>query len=104
MTRRVPLRPLTHARGGADIRYIRELLGHDDLSTTQIYTQVSIRRLKAVHALTHPNAKIDRPKAAGATNAGSEAGVANTPSLVAVEPPLGAADLMATLAEEAEED
>jgi integrase/recombinase XerD len=90
--------------GGADIRYIQELLGHVELSTTQIYTQVSIRRLKAVHALTHPSAKIDRPKAVGATNTGSEAGMANTPSLAALEPPLGAAELMATLAEEAEED
>lgn len=47
--------------GGADIRYIQEMLGHVELSTTQIYTQVSIRRLKAVHALTHPSAKMDRP-------------------------------------------
>ena len=47
--------------GGADIRSIQELLGHAELSTTQIYTRVSIRRLKAVHALTHPSAKIERP-------------------------------------------
>jgi len=40
--------------GGADIRYIQQLLGHAELSTTEIYTQVSIRRLKAVHTLTHP--------------------------------------------------
>jgi integrase/recombinase XerD len=45
---------------GADIRYIQEMLGHVELSTTQIYTQVSIRQLKAVHALTHPSAKLDR--------------------------------------------
>jgi integrase/recombinase XerD len=37
------------------------MLGHVELSTTQIYTQVSIRRLRAVHALTHPSAKMDRP-------------------------------------------
>ena len=43
---------------GADIRYIQEMLGHVELSTTQIYTQVSIRKLKAVHALTHPTAKL----------------------------------------------
>ena len=41
----------------ADIRYIHELLGHAELSTTQIYTRVSIRRLKTVHALTYPGAK-----------------------------------------------
>jgi integrase/recombinase XerD len=45
---------------GADIRYIQEMLGHVELSTTQIYTQVSIRQLKAVHALTHPTAKLER--------------------------------------------
>jgi integrase/recombinase XerD len=39
---------------GADIRYIQEMLGHSDLSTTQLYTQVSIRKLQAVHRLTHP--------------------------------------------------
>ena len=45
---------------GADIRYIQEMLGHVELSTTQIYTLVSIRQLKAVHALTHPSAKLER--------------------------------------------
>ncbi|MEO6602132.1 MAG: tyrosine-type recombinase/integrase [Polyangiaceae bacterium] len=45
--------------GGADIRCIQEMLGHAELSTTQIYTQVSIRRLKAVHALTHPGATLE---------------------------------------------
>lgn len=39
---------------GADIRYIQQLLGHASVSTTQIYTQVSIRQLKQVHSLTHP--------------------------------------------------
>lgn len=38
----------------ADIRYIQEMLGHVKIDTTQIYTQVSIRRLKEVHDLTHP--------------------------------------------------
>lgn len=40
--------------GGADIRYIQQLLGHVELSTTEIYTRVSIRALKAVHTATHP--------------------------------------------------
>lgn len=45
---------------GADVRYIQEMLGHAELSTTQIYTQVSIRRLKQVHTLTHPGASLSR--------------------------------------------
>lgn len=40
---------------GADIRFIQMMLGHADLSTTQIYTQVSIERLRAVHSATHPS-------------------------------------------------
>ena len=40
--------------GGADIRDLQEMLGHALLSTTQIYTHVSIGRLKAVHTRTHP--------------------------------------------------
>ena len=39
---------------GADIRYIQALLGHEDLSTTEIYTRESILQLKAVHERTHP--------------------------------------------------
>ncbi len=39
---------------GADIRFIQEMLGHAKLETTQVYTKVSIRQLKAVHLATHP--------------------------------------------------
>lgn len=39
---------------GADTRFIQVLLGHSELSTTQIYTRVSVAKLKAVHDLTHP--------------------------------------------------
>jgi integrase/recombinase XerD len=45
---------------GADIRYIQQMLGHADLKTTQIYTQVSIRQLKRIHSATHP-ARLDKP-------------------------------------------
>ena len=48
---------------GADIRYVQEQLGHASLQTTQIYTHVSIQHLKAVHAATHPGAKLSAPKA-----------------------------------------
>lgn len=40
--------------GGADIRYIQHILGHARLSTTEIYTQVNIAHLLAVHQRTHP--------------------------------------------------
>jgi integrase/recombinase XerD len=40
--------------GGADIRYIQQLLGHAKLETTAIYTHVSIQELQAVHARCHP--------------------------------------------------
>lgn len=40
--------------GGADIRFIQAMLGHEQLTTTQIYTRVSIEKLKEVHAKTHP--------------------------------------------------
>lgn len=39
---------------GADIRFIQAMLGHSDLSTTQIYTQVSIEKLREIHTATHP--------------------------------------------------
>lgn len=39
---------------GADIRHIQVMLGHSHLSSTEIYTHVSIQRLKEVHSKTHP--------------------------------------------------
>jgi integrase/recombinase XerD len=45
---------------GADVRLIQEILGHAELSTTEIYTRVSIGHLKTVHDRTHPGAKLGR--------------------------------------------
>jgi integrase/recombinase XerD len=39
---------------GADIRHVQEFLGHRRLASTQLYTHVAIRRLREVHARTHP--------------------------------------------------
>jgi integrase/recombinase XerD len=44
--------------GGADIRYIQQLLGHEKLDTTAIYTEVSIKQLQEVHARCHPAARL----------------------------------------------
>jgi integrase/recombinase XerD len=50
---------------GADIRIIQEMLGHSDLSSTQLYAQVSIRHLKAIHEATHPAATLARTEESG---------------------------------------
>ena len=45
---------------GADVRFVQEILGHASLESTQVYTHVSIRKLKEIHAATHPAARLLR--------------------------------------------
>lgn len=62
ITKRITAHTLRHAcathmlAGGADIRYLQQLLGHRSLSSTTIYTQVAIQDLKRVHRRCHPRA------------------------------------------------
>jgi integrase/recombinase XerD len=47
--------------GGADIRFIQQLLGHESLETTAIYTEVSILKLQDVHRRCHPSGQLAAP-------------------------------------------
>jgi len=59
---------------GADVRYVQEMLGHKSLETTQLYTRVTIRKLREVHAATHPGARVRKPE--GPPESSPEAGEA----------------------------
>jgi integrase/recombinase XerD len=65
------------------------MLGHETLASTQLYTQVSIKKLKDIHTATHPAAKLER-KEHGERAEG--------------EPEVDPADVLAALDEEADED
>ena len=84
---------------GADIRYIQAMLGHAELSTTQIYTQVSIRKLKEIHTATHPG-KLRSLRAVD--TAGERPPTREPPVRESSEP--GAEHLLAALAAEAGEE
>jgi integrase/recombinase XerD len=48
----------THlVEGGADVRVVQELLGHSSVTTTQIYTLVTVDALREVYAVSHPRAR-----------------------------------------------
>ena len=86
--------------GGADIRFIQQMLGHADLNTTQIYTQVSIRKLQAIHAATHPGARLRRTRTGdGSPETEEKAPLPSTPG--PRQPSPGSAGLFSLLAAEA---
>jgi integrase/recombinase XerD len=89
--------------GGADVRHIQEILGHAQLSTTAIYTRVSIRHLKQVHAATHPGAKLAKTRGVAPMKAEGEAEVASNKADPESEGS-GVAALYSSLAAEEEED
>ncbi|MFZ0641077.1 MAG: site-specific tyrosine recombinase XerC [Candidatus Acidiferrales bacterium] len=49
--------------GGANLRYIQQMLGHESLNSTEVYTHVAIRKLQRIHAATHPGATLERKAA-----------------------------------------
>lgn len=73
--------------GGADVRFVQELLGHSSLETTQVYTRVAISKLKAVYEATHPAAR----------------GTAAPPPAAADAAAASSAELLAELAEGSDE-
>jgi integrase/recombinase XerD len=75
---------------GADLRFIQLILGHATIKSTEVYTQVGIRKLKEIHSATHPGAKLD-----GASRTSPPEGEAEAE---------GRAEILAALEAEAKEE
>ena len=89
--------------GGADIRYIQMMLGHSELSTTEIYTHVSIEKLRQVHAATHP-AKLTRETTPDAQNTAQRTQNAPDDTNLVAATPSASEVLLTALANESDED
>lgn len=85
---------------GADIRFIQRMLGHSSLTTTEIYTHVSISHLQHVHNLTHP-AQMSAEARHEREMMGSKDGTATN---IAAMRKLTAQDVLDVLADEAQEE
>lgn len=83
---------------GADIRFIQQMLGHARLTSTEIYTQVSIRTLKAIHDATHPGARLRRDAPTDDDRPHTQA------TALHVDEAHARAELLSTLAAEAAEE